>query len=179
MPTISSMCSNECSQSSIGNANPKRNWTTVGQERERSVRDVVQALRQRIIATYISRWSACGQQNNAWGAHFYKGNKLANRAHYRLKHQSVALFVVGSNMQLGTHGLCFAPSHTYLHTLFGSISSACHYALCVQHGYRIKPLLACIQLALCSNCLPVGTHNYCNARDFTCVNVFTNLRNHC
>ena len=164
MPTISSMCSNECSESSIGNTYSKHNRAAVGQESKRIVRDVVQALRQRIIATHISRWSACSQQNNAWRTHFYEGNKFAHRAHYRLKHQSVALFVVGSNMQLGTHGLCFAPSHTYLHTLFGGIGSARHYALRMQYRNCIKPLFARIQLALCCNCLPVGTRNYCNAR---------------
>ena len=156
MPTISSMCSNECSESSIGNTYSKHNRTAVGQERKRIVRDAMQALRQRIIATHISRWSACSQQNNAWGAHFYEGNKFAHRAHYRLKHQSVALGVVGSNVQLRTHGLRLTSTHTYFYTLFGSISSARHYALCMQYRNCIKPLFARIQLALRSNCLPVG-----------------------
>ena len=163
IPIGCSMCGNECSESSIGNANPKCNWTTIGQKRKCIICNAVQALCQRIIATHISRWSACSQQNHTGRAYFHERNKLAYCSHYRLKHQSVALFVVGSNVQLGTHGLRLASAHAYLHTLTSGIRSARHHALCMQHGYRIKPLLACIQLALCSNCLPVGARNNSNS----------------
>ncbi|CAB4906726.1 unannotated protein [freshwater metagenome] len=157
------MRSNKCGQSSVCNANPKHNRTTISQKCKCIMGNAVQTLCQYFIATHVSRWSTCSQQNHTGRAHFYERNKFAYCSHHRLKHQPVAFGVVSSNVQFGTHGLRLTSTHTYLHTLIGGIRSACHNALRLQHSHCVKPLLARIQLTLCGNCLPVGARNNSNA----------------
>ena len=142
IPTSCSMRSNKCSQSSVCNANPKHNRTTISQKCKRIMGNAVQTLCQCFITTHVSRWSTCRQQNHTGCAHFYERNKFAYCSHHRLKHQSVALGVVSSNVQFGTHGLRLTSTHTYLYTLIDGICSACHNALRMQHSHCVKPLLA-------------------------------------